>query len=261
MKKKYIVLSILLLTINSIFSRGIDEDKVPADFVKNIVENKFKTYSLDSKNARIVIDKYFKTTKYKVIYRAKADFGKRDYKVYFAVEEYKPEIIYQAIKRGIMVREDGFVLAYFEPEKGVYSTQRKILDFKRIGFEKGEVECFVLYFNDEGNEKEIINQIQVTLLDQEYHNIIREGAGCRSTLLYTILGNLSYNRERDEIFYDMAEDFELENKIYARYQKNYQSFRASKAKGNAVVSAAVKAEFERLKKIGMVKEKKVTQNR
>lgn len=86
--------------------------------------------------------KYFKDTKYRVIWYW--DIDGDDLNEYLAVEEYTK--IRRGIKRGIVVDEAGRIEIIIDTEKGIYMPRYDyiVLNLKKLGHYKGEVECFAI---------------------------------------------------------------------------------------------------------------------
>lgn len=220
---------------------------VRSDFVKYVVNKPFISINVEEQKAKSVLNKYFGHNKYKVIWNEK--LGYKNKIVYFAVEEYSPKTMYKTITKAIAVREDGKIMAYFEPEKGIYTPTKKIIDFKRIGFKRGEVKYFVLRIN----KSKIIG---ICLLDKNFNNI--GGYYTRNTPAsnpFTVIVTNGETREGKKIFEYINFDtgLEKEEEFYKEMNRILNIYRKKMRQGIKIKSAAVKVEFERLKKANLVK--------
>lgn len=267
MNKKYLFFIILILSLSVMCKKSNGKEKtnkinnikkkkrVGAFFVQDIVKKPFESYKIESKKAKEIIDKYFNSNNYKVIWNCK--LGKNKMKIYFAVEE-EPKL-YKGIKRGIIVREDGVVKAYFEPDKGVYTPERKIIDFNRIGFNKNEVGYFILTTN--GNTVKYYADTNkggadftVLLADKKYNAITNPTAIKAPSAWFFYIGVLKEKSEDIPILFNYETEHDTEEKSYKRMRKRLKQYRESMKKNIKVKTAALKTEFKRLKKAGLVEE-------
>lgn len=218
---------------------------VHSDFVKYVVNQTFKSYEANSNKVKKVLNNYFGKVKYKVIMKEKLGYNKEI--IYFAVEEYSPETMYNTVKKGIFVREDGKIKGYIDPNLGIYTLKEKVIDFKKIGFKNNEVKYFVIIFDT----KSLI--ISLCLLDNYFNNITSSNTNEASLPSFRLY--ITKERNEDKSIISISDlHFITKEKFYKKRRRYLLKYRIKRKQKRTAKSAAIKKEFERLKKAGLVEE-------
>lgn len=89
------------------------------------------------------IERYMNGTNYQVVWGWDTDGD--DVTDYLAVKFFPG--IYKGVTQGILIDELGNVKMYIDTDKGLYTPDYMIVDFKAFGFRAGEVGCIRLLFN------------------------------------------------------------------------------------------------------------------
>lgn len=225
--------------------------RVSRRFVKEVIKKRFDYFKIESKKTRKVIDKYFGNKNYKVIWNYR--IGDNNKRVYFAIEECLK--LYNGFRKGIIVQDDGEVKVYFDPDKGIYGPNKNIVDFKRIGFKKGEVGYFIMsssgkYIKKYAEDSKVRPGIYVYITDKNFNAMLNPIDKLTPSAWFAMISL----KKGGIILFNFAEEFGEINKFYKDLKKEYQNYKEQKENGITVKSAALKTEYERLKKAGMVDE-------
>lgn len=269
MKKiSIIILSFLILVViiscskkDNDKNRNVSKIGLSDDFVGNIVKQPFRTRSIKSDKAKKIIKDFFKNNNYKVIFDL--PIGYKNKKIYFAVEEYRPDLLYNCIKKGIMVSEDGIIKAIFNTKIGIFNPKYKnnpILNLKKIGFYKDEIKYFILGFNFESLKKyskcksNKINTtgIDIILLDKDFNTFFKPN---NIKNMFNFHATLEVRKERVDggmILFLGDLTVGSEKEYYKNLNYHLKGYRKLKAEGEAYKSPAVKKVFRKLVKEGRV---------
>lgn len=108
---------------------------------------KWEYFTVDSEVVKEKAKEFFGGREYKAIWKWDTD---GDGKIDYLLIEPHPKIV-KGIKGGILIGEDGEIKLIIDRNKGIYTPEYMIDDFKRGGIREGEVECIrLLYYKDKG---------------------------------------------------------------------------------------------------------------
>ncbi len=198
---------------------------------------KWEYFTVDSEVVKKKAKEFFGGREYKAIWKWDTD---GDGKIEYLLIELHPKIV-KGIKGGILIGEDGEVKLIIDRNKGFYTPEYVVDDFKRGGIRNGEVDGIrLLYYKDKGRgdsmiftkkDKEEVKQPQIQLGTIWYQLIDRDLkliAGKEECWIYK-----GYNKIINKIEYIMY-DFiagDTEEMYYKRINKAISNYRLNKSKG------------------------------
>ncbi len=197
---------------------------------------KWEYFAVDSEVVKEKAKAFFGGREYKAIWKWDTD---GDGKIEYLLVELHPKIV-KGIKGGILIGEDGEVKLIIDRNKGIYTPEYMIDDFKRDGIREGEVGCIrFLYYKDKNRGESVIftkkerekierpQQIGImwySLIDKDLKLIGGKG----ECWIYK-----GYNKREEKVFYELY-DFgagDTEERYYNRMKKFIEKYRLNKSKG------------------------------
>lgn len=154
------------------------------------------------------------------------DINKDGVREYLVVEPYPG--VHRGILSGVIMEENGNIQLYMDRKKGMYGPDYMVMDYKRMGLKKGEVECIRLGYSEENAERLFFIQ----LLDKDLNVISHHGDIFMGSLFSDIIVAY-YDPETGERTYDLMhqEFLPSDEEVYKLLQRMIKGYRENKAKG------------------------------
>ncbi|NPV39709.1 MAG: hypothetical protein HPY78_10625 [Brevinematales bacterium] len=209
---------------------------------------KWEYFPVDSEVVKEKAKEFFGGREYKAIWKWDTD---GDGKIDYLLIEPHPKIV-KGIKGGILIGEDGEVKLIIDRNKGIYTPEYVVEDFKREGIREGEVECIRFLFSKDDryafshaiftkNDKKKFNRIPVVfwvfayqLIDRDLKLITSGSSREEETIIMEGVIYISkvYDPQKEKVVYEMGyASFESEENLYKQAMADISTYRLNKSKG------------------------------
>ena len=156
----FILCFLLLASCNAQKDEGKREIKKNKlnEYSYSIVHNHFKdNMSVKSESVINSLNKFFLDKPFLIV----KIFTIKNYKktLYFAVNKYMQDKVFNAFTQAIIVDEDGKIIETMDTNRGLYQEEIEVLSLKKLGLNIGDVRCFVINFSGDNENIYIFSHL------------------------------------------------------------------------------------------------------